>query len=115
MPSNLMFQILTILKEEKDGISSWHIAKKLDSFQQNVNYHLTYLVDEGIIKKEGSKFFLIRETFVRDGYAIIPMNGTLLFLGCKYYGKCKCEGVVTKSCRLLAELPDGLKKMIKFE
>jgi len=114
--SNLSASILREIGLSKEGMSSWQLSKKLRELEPTIRYYLSSFHKLKIIKKEKSKYRLVKETFIFNGKVVIKNDGQFIFLECPYYGKqCKCSGgMITKDCLLLKELPQFMKKQIKL-
>jgi len=116
---NLASRIIFELSKDKDGLTNAELLRAINDRKltaQLLNYYLNEFVKTKVLKKSGTKYILLRTTFIINGSAVIEFNDKLMFLDCPYYGnECKqCldnhleEG---ESCLFIEGLPDFLKKI----
>lgn len=108
---------------EKDGLTNAELLKVINDKKlthQNLKHYLDDLIKDKVIRKSGTKYILLRKTFIVKGSAVVEFENKLMFLDCPYFGnKCKiCDNnhIGGESCYLIDDLPDFLKeKFIKNE
>jgi len=111
--SNIICQIIKELKEN-NGISSHHLAKKLKLYRSNVEYYLLKLLDEEIVEKVGSKYFLTKTSFILNGMAVVhdSIDNQFFFFNCPYFGECDCQNKTFEDCKTLKELPANIRELV---
>jgi len=106
-----------------NGISSYKLAKKLDVNWQSLIYRLNKLVDMKILRREKTRYYLDRDTFISNGKAVVKKGKVLLFLDCPFY-PCKsgfCNGNFNpkkykpEDCPFLEGMDEKVKNEIKKE
>ncbi len=114
---NLASRIISELSKEKDGLTNAELLKVINDKKlthQNLKHYLDDLVKDKVIRKSGTKYLLLRKTFIVKGSAVIEFKDKLLFLDCPYFGnKCKvCNNnhIGGETCYFIDDLPDFLKE-----
>ena len=123
MKRNLVSRTINELSEWDDGLTNAELLKIINDKKlthQLLKYYLDDLTKDKIIKKSGTKYILLRKTFIVKGSAVIEFENKLVFLDCPYFGnECKCcnnNHINGGDCLLMNDLPDVLKeKFIKEE
>jgi len=107
-------RILREISRHKDGISAYKLSKTLNVIRQSLEYKLSNLEKLGIIKKENSKYRLVKKAMIYEGKVLIEgdENFPFIIIDCPYY-PCKENCKLDKDCRLIKELPDFMVKKLK--
>ena len=110
---NLHYQIIRHLRKV-EGISAHELAKRLKKYPSNIVYHLKEFLEDGIVKKKGPKYYLIKTTFLYKGTVIAhsPSDDSFLFFGCPYGESCNCQKETIGTCKLLQELPKEIQELV---
>jgi len=120
MKKNTASRIIFELSKEKDGLTNSEIEGIIGDKDLTYN-HLKYYLDEfvktKVLKKSGTKYILLRKSFIINGSAIVDYKDKMMFLDCPYYGnKCKqCYNNISNgegSCLLVNDLPKFLQKSV---
>lgn len=115
MVQPVVFKIIKELQKHKK-ISSHYLSKILKLPEQNIRYHLNELIRNKIIRKEGSKHFLVKTIFNYKGSIIIhlPEEKCFVFENCEYYDECKSKCKKDfNGCRKFNELPKIIRDLIE--
>lgn len=123
MRKNIKSRIIHELSKEKKGLTNAEILNKMNNeklTRHHLKYHLNGMVNTKIIEKSGTKYLLLRKSFIIKGSAVLEFKDKLIFLDCPYFGnECKiCNDNPRnkgQKCLFIDDLPDFLKELFLQE
>ena len=78
-----------------EGISSYYLAQEMGLPEQKLRPRLLKCVEDRLLRKEKSKFFLTGNVFINNGFGIFyeKKHKRFTFVGCPYYldHTCPCS------------------------